>query len=142
MRYLVKRPRMNTGVSLFDQDFFDDFFSTPFFKNDAKVMRTDVREEDGNYLMEIDVPGFKKEEISVSLEDGYLKVVAKKEETNESQEKNYIRRERHFGSCARSFYVGDLAEDEIVAKFEDGILHLTFPKESKKEEVKKQIIIK
>lgn len=142
MRYLVKRPRMNTGVSLFDQDFFDDFFSTPFFKNDAKVMRTDVREEDGNYLMEIDVPGFKKEEISVSLEDGYLKVVAKKEETNESQEKNYIRRERHFGSCARSFYVGDLAEDEIVAKFEDGILHLTFPKESKKEEMKKQIIIK
>jgi len=142
MRYLVKRPRRDFGVSLFDQDFFDDFFSTPFFKNDVKVMRTDVREEEDKYILDIDIPGYQKEDIRLSLEDGYLKVEATKEEKKDEEEKNYIRRERHFGSCARSFYVGNVTEEEIQAKFDNGTLHLEFPKESKKEEVKKLISIK
>lgn len=142
MRYLVKRPRRDFGVSLFDQDFFDDFFSTPFFKNDVKVMRTDVREEDDKYILDIDIPGYQKEDIRLSLEDGYLKVEATKEESKENVDKNYIRRERHFGSCARSFYVGNLTDEDIEAKFDNGTLHLEFPKESKKEEAKKMISIK
>ena len=116
--------------SLFDE-FFNDF-DRPMMSLMTRpvsnpVMRTDVREMDGSYQLDIDLPGYKKEDVKAELKDGYLTVKAEKkfEETDDK----YLRRERYFGSCSRSFYVGeDLTQSDIKAKFEDGILKLTVPK--------------
>lgn len=94
-------------------------------------MRTDVRETENSYELDVDLPGFKKEEIQVELEDGYLTISASKGMEKKEDEKNskYIRQERYSGSCSRSFYVGDnVTEQDIAAKFEDGILKLSIPK--------------
>ena len=120
-------------------DIFDDFIST----RKEQPMKCDIYEKDGNYHSEMDIPGFKKDEISVETKDGYLTIKAEKnnEVNEEDEKKNYIRRERTYGKYERSFYLGDLDEDKIDAKFENGMLKLTVPK---KEEVdtKKVIEIK
>lgn len=120
-------------------DIFDDFIST----RKEQPMKCDIYEKDGNYHIEMDIPGFKKDEISVETKDGYLTIKAEKnnEVNEEDEKKNYIRRERTYGKYERSFYLGDLDEDRIDAKFENGMLKLTVPK---KEEVdtKKVIEIK
>jgi HSP20 family protein len=120
-------------------DIFDDFIST----RKEQSMKCDIYEKDGNYHIEMDIPGFKKDEISVETKDGYLTIKAEKnnEVNEEDEKKNYIRRERTYGKYERSFYLGDLDEDKIDAKFENGMLKLTVPK---KEEVdtKKVIEIK
>ncbi len=120
-------------------DIFDDFIST----RKEQPMKCDIYEKDGNYHIEMDIPGFKKDEISVETKDGYLTIKAEKnnEVNEEDEKKNYIRRERTYGKYERSFYLGDLDEDKIDAKFENGMLKLTVPK---KEEVdtKKVIEIK
>ena len=120
-------------------DIFDDFISSKKEQN----MKCDIYEKDGNYHIEMDVPGFKKEDISIEASDGYLTIKAEKNsENNEKDEnKNYIRRERSYGAYERSFYLGDLDQDKVEAEFKDGMLKISVPK---KEEVnnKKMIEIK
>ena len=134
-------------------DLFDDFFEDEFFprheyfsKKERNLMRTDIKENNDKYLLDIDLPGFDKEGINISLENGYLNIAAKvdKKEKNENDEK-MIRQERFFGECSRSFYVGeDIKEEDIHAEFKNGILKIEIPKkqlENKSKEVK-QIPIK
>ena len=136
----------NLGVSLFD-NMFDDFFKDPFFarNNVAKVMKTDIQEKDNNYILDMDLPGYDKEDVKAQLKDGYLTITAQKNTNNEEKDEqgNYIRRERYCGKCSRSFYVGDsIKEEDIKASFNNGILELTFPKEvSQKEDDMKYITI-
>ena len=136
----------NLGVSLFD-NMFDDFFKDPFFtrNNSVKVMKTDIQEKDDKYILDMDLPGYDKEDIKAQLKDGYLTITAQKNTSNDEkdEEGNYIRRERYCGKCSRSFYVGDsIKEEDIKASFNNGILELTFPKEvPQKEEEMKYITI-
>ena len=143
--------------SIFGENLFDEMMTFPweeeFFgkknplygKNAKNMMKTDVKETDGGYEVAIDLPGFKKEEVSAHLEDGYLTINAEKgfDKDQEDKEGNYIRRERYYGSCSRSFYVGDaVSEEDIRAKFEDGLLKLTIPKkDANVVESKKRIAI-
>lgn len=127
-------------------DLFDDMFGMdPFFeRKEMKLMRTDIREKGDNYIIEIDLPGYDKEDIQIEMEKGYLKVSAKTtKETDNSEDEKYIHKERFYGECSRSFYVGEnLKEEDIKAAFKNGILTLTFPKEQpKKLEEKKYIQI-
>lgn len=140
------------GESLFD-DLMDFPFEKEFFgrrnplygKHADHIMKTDIKELDAAYEMDIDLPGFKKEDVSAKLENGYLTISAAK--GVDKDEKNakgvYIRRERYAGQCARTFYVGeDVKQEDIKAKFEDGILKVTIPKvEHKAVEAKKYIAI-
>lgn len=140
------------GENLFD-DFMDDAFERNFFgsrnplygKHSKNIMKTDVKETDNGYELDIDLPGFKKDEISAHLENGYLTVSAAKglDKDEKDKEGHYIRRERYSGSMTRSFYVGDaLAEEDIKAKYENGILSLSIPKkDAKAVEAKKYIAI-
>ena len=117
-------------------DIFDDFISA----RKEQHMKCDIYEKGGIYHIEMDIPGFKKDEISVETKDGYLTITAeKKEEANEDdKEKNYIRRERTYGKYQRSFYLGDLDEEKIDASFENGMLKIEVPK---KEEVDSKKVI-
>ena len=134
------------GENLFD-DFFDDAFDKHFFnmknplygKHAKNLMKTDVRETENSYELDVDLPGFKKDEVNVDLKDGYLTISAAKGVDKDQQDKagKYIRQERYAGACSRSFYVGwDVEPDEISAKFESGILQISVPKETRKPEVK------
>lgn len=140
--------------SVFGRDIFDDFmdgFAFPdvskelYGKHAKNVMKTDVRELDNGYEIIVDLPGFKKDEIEVQLEDGYLTISAAKGLDKDETDKkgNYIRKERYSGSMSRSFYVGDgISEDDIHGKFENGILQMDVPKkEAKAVETKKRISI-
>lgn len=140
------------GENLFD-DFMDDAFERNFFggrnplygKHSKNLMKTDVKETEKGYELDIDLPGFKKDEISAHLEDGYLTVSAAKgvDKDEKDNEGRYIRRERYSGSMTRSFYVGNsVTEEDIKAKYEDGILSLSIPKKDPKAvEAKKYIAI-
>lgn len=141
------------GENLFD----DDWMSFPFErdlwgkknplygKNAKNMMKTDIREHEGGYELDIDLPGFKKDEICVNLENGYLTISAAKglDKDEKDKEGKYIRRERYAGAMQRSFYVGDvLTHEDIKARFEDGILRLSIPKKDAKAlETKKTIAI-
>lgn len=134
--------------SIFGENLFDDFMNDfPFYYNDKdmkklekklyghharNLMKTDIKENDENYELEMDLPGFKKEDVNVSLENGYLIIRAAKGVDQDEQEKKsgkYIRRERYAGACERSFYVGeDVTENDIKGEFRHGILKLTIPK--------------
>ena len=109
------------------------------------LMKTDIREHDAGYELDIDLPGFKKDEIKAELENGYLTISATKGASNDEQDKKgkYIRRERYAGTMQRSFYVGDdVTQEDIKAKFEDGILKLSIPKkDAQAVETKKTIAI-
>ena len=123
-------PRRN--YNLFEDFFNDDFWGKDFRKFEAPSMKTDVKEVDGNYELSIELPGFNKEDITASLKNGYLTISAKHEENNDEKGENdrYIRRERKFGSCQRSFFVGDsITEEDIKGSYNNGILKLTLPKE-------------
>lgn len=135
--------------SLFGDGLFDDLmdFAAPHRYKGAvnTAMRTDIRETDNSYELDIDLPGFKKEDLKLELKDGYLTVNAETRTDSDGKDNNgrYVRRERYYGSMSRSFYVGEsLTEEDIRAKFEDGILKLSIPKEQpKKTEEKKYIAI-
>ena len=119
----------------FFNDFFGDMFDDPFFNRgyapQTQLMKTDIREKDGQYLLEIEVPGFTKEDVKAELKDGYLTIQATTDSSKDEKDSNgtYIRRERYTGSCSRSFYVGDgVQAKDVNAKFEDGILKISVPK--------------
>ena len=129
--------------SIFRDNLFDDMFDFDFDKEFNRMMRplygkhaqnmmkTDVRETDNSYELDIDLPGFKKDEISVQLDNGYLSISASKglDKNEENKNGKYIRRERYAGAMNRTFYVGDnLTQQDIQAKFEDGILKISVPK--------------
>jgi len=127
-----------------DFDLFDDMFRDPFFKGENKLMKTDIKENDKDYNIDIDLPGFDKSDIKIDIDNGYLNVSAKKESNNEEKEEGkYVRRERYLGECSRSFYIGDsVSEEDIKASFKNGTLSLVIPKEEpKKLEDKKYIEI-
>ncbi len=149
------------GENLFDE-FFDDFFDLPVFDNKpvqkaqknlygrhaANMMKTDVREHEDHYEVDIDLPGFKKDELSLELKDGYLVISAAKgldKDEQDSKTGKYVRRERYAGSLSRSFYVGEeMKQEDIHAKYESGVLRLSLPKMDKKKpqvEEKKYIAI-
>ena len=138
--------------SIFGENLFDDFFTDPFGmmvmpqrhdplygKHSKNLMKTDVRETEDSYELDVDLPGFKKDEVNVELKNGYLTIQAAKGLDKDETDKKgkYIRQERYAGACSRSFYVGwDVEPDEISAKFESGILQISVPKETRKPEVK------
>lgn len=121
-----------TRDSLFDT-LFDNFNEN---KKLGGIMKADIYEKDDKYVIEMDIPGFKKEEVNVDYEEGYVTVTAKKEQEKNDENKNFIKRERVYGEYTRSFYVGNIKEEDIKAKFEDGMLKLKFPKENQKENIK------
>lgn len=111
----------------------DNLQHAVYGKHAARVMKTDIRETDKNYEFLIDLPGFKKEEVTAELKNGYLTVSASRahEQEQKNEEGRWLRRERTFGSCSRSFYVGDgVTEADCKASFENGILTVTVPKVS------------
>lgn len=136
--------------SIFGENLFDDFMRFPterefFGRNNSdfakSLMRTDIKEADGNYELDIDLPGYKKEDMKLQLKDGYLTVQAVRTSNNDEKDENgrYLRRERYTGHCSRSFYVGkSIGQEDVHAKYEDGILKLTFPKEEEKKEIEEQ----
>ena len=143
--------------SIFGENLFDDFFTDPFGmmvmpqrhdplygKHSKNLMKTDVRETADSYELDIDLPGFKKEDVKLDLENGYLTISAQRNEEldEKDNEGRYIRQERATGSCARSFYVGkELEPKDISAKFENGILSLHLPKADAKKLEPKQTLI-
>ena len=133
--------------SIFGENLFDDFFGDPFGmmprgrdplygKHAKNLMRTDVRETEDTYELDVDLPGFKKDEVTVDLQDGYLTISAAKGLDKDEPDKKgkILRQERYAGSMSRSFYVGDDVESaDVSAKFEDGILKISVPKAAPKE---------
>jgi len=130
------------GENLFDE-FFNDFtlpskslmrYNTPT----SSVMRTDIKETADGFELDIDLPGFKKTDVQAELKEGYLTISAStsKDDGEKDKDGKYIRRERYYGSCSRSFYVGDaVTQEDIKARFEDGILKVSVPKKEVKPEV-------
>ena len=135
--------------SIFGENLIDEFFGDPFkgYRDTAPLMKTDVKEHDNGYELDISMPGFKKEDIHAELKDGNLIISASTEQKNEQKDADggrYIRRERYSGYCSRSFYVGeDVTQEDIKAKYENGVLSLSIPKKEPKEvvEEKKYIAI-
>ncbi len=129
--YLSRRHEGNDGFMDIWNNPFEDFFK-PFFYGgmSAADMRTDIKETENGYEMQVDLPGFDKKDINVSIKNGYLTIEAKKQD-KEEDEHNYVRRERNY-SCSRSYYVGEgVKEEDVKAKYDNGILSLTVPKEAK-----------
>ena len=138
--------------SIFNDNVFDDFFDFPFYDDRAEkklyghhaanLMKTDVQEHDDGYTLEMDLPGFKKDEIKVELNNGYMTISAAKgldEDEKDKKSGKYIRRERYTGSCQRSFSVGeDVTEEDIKAEFKHGILKLFVPKKEAKPAVEQK----
>ena len=139
--------------SIFNDNLFDDFFDFPFYDDTkaekklyghhaANLMKTDIQEHDDGHTLEMDLPGFKKDEIKASLENGYLTITAEKgleKDQKEEEGKKYICRERYSGSCQRTFYVGDeIEQDDIKASFKHGILRLDIPKKQPKPQVEEK----
>ena len=115
-----------------DFDLFDDVFHDSFFGNGSGLMRTDVAEKDGKYVMTMDLPGYRKEDIRMSLKNGNLTISASHHESNEEKDAkgNIIRQERYAGSCSRTFYVGEkVKQEDIHASFKDGELIVELPDE-------------
>ena len=129
MRYFLNS-RNNFLDSVFDDDFYYDM-----------NMKVDVKKEKDNYIINADLPGFKKEDINLDLEDGYLTIKAFKSEEVNEEEDNYVRKERHSGSYSRSFYVGDINETDIKAKYDNGVLSIVIPANDEKIETSKKIEI-
>ena len=126
--------RDNLFDNMFDFDFdkeFDRMMRPLYGKHSQNMMKTDVRETGNSYELDIDLPGFKKDEITIQLDNGYLSISASKglDKNEENKDGKYIRRERYAGSMNRTFYVGSqLTQQDIQAKFEDGILKISVPK--------------
>lgn len=138
--------------SIFGRNFvdsmFDDFFDTPLWNSHPvsarPTMSTDITESDSGYQIEMDLPGFTKEDVNASLHDGYLTIAASQDNHKEEKASDgkLIRKERYMGTCQRSFYVGDhITEEDIKANFKDGVLTILVPKKEKKPEVEEKKFI-
>ncbi len=136
----------------FTDDLFDSFFSYPSFQTSAPawrakastMMQTDVQDKGDSYELDVELPGFKKEDVTVELKDGYLTITAEHNENNDEKnsEGKYIRRERFTGHCSRRFFIGkNIQEEDIKARYENGILNLTFPKEEAKPKIENRKLI-
>lgn len=129
-----------------DYDFFEEAMNElfPFFgyrrQRPQNYMRTDVKENDKEYVMEVELPGLDKKDIGLSVKDGYLNISVQKSEKEQDEKEKYLRRERSF-SCSRSYYVGDINKEDIKAKYDNGILRVSIPKEQPKEPVSDKIEI-
>lgn len=127
----------------FFHDTFDELFYDPFFSKSSSYMKTDIKEQDGHYLLDMELPGFKKEDIQLELKNGYLSIHAKRDTNNEEKDKegNIIRQERFSGSCSRNFYVGEgVKQSDIKANFDNGELKILIPKIDHKEVEEKKVI--
>lgn len=134
--------------SLFGENLLDDFFDVPVFSRrnvfgsaTNNLMHTDVKEMDDSYAISMNLPGVKKEDVQAELKDGYLTVRVTTNTSSDAKDENgrYIRRERYTGSCSRSFYVGDqLTQEDIKAKFEDGVLKIAVPKKEMEPKVEEK----
>ena len=117
-------------------DLFDEMFNDPFFtRGESKLMKTDIKEKGDKYLLEVDLPGYEKEDIKIEIEDGYLTVHASMNKNIDESDKDskYVHKERYVGECSRSFYVGeDIKEEDIKASFKNGTLKLELPKKEAK----------
>ena len=121
-----------------DFDLIGEMFRDPFFTNEeSKIMKTDIREKKDKYLIDIDLPGYNKDNIKISVDDGYLTVQATIDSNHEEKENGrFVRRERYTGSCSRSFYVGEqIKSEDVKASFKNGILSLDIPKKEEKKEL-------
>ena len=133
--------------SIFGESLFDNFMNSFTFpdvekelygKRAANLMKTDVKEKDNIYEVDVDLPGFTKDELTMELDNGYLTISAVKglDKDEQNNEGKYVRRERYAGNISRSFYVGDVKQEDIHAEYENGILSFTVPKETKAVEEK------
>ena len=137
---------MNNKITRYDSD---DFFSGNWLKNffdlpivsNSSILKTNIKQVGDNYVYEIDIPGFEKENVSINYEDGYLIVEAKNARENSSKNDNYISQERYIGSCSRSYYVGNVVEKDIKANFNNGLLTVRVPKEKESKNQKAKIEI-
>ncbi len=142
--------------SIFEENFMDDLFGFPFMKDfdnmekklygrrAGRMMKTDIRENDNNYEVSIDLPGFKKEEITVELKDGYITISAAKglDKDEDNKKGKLIRQERYAGAVSRSFYVGENVEKEDVeATYRHGVLTLTIPKKAEEKKIPEKNLI-
>ena len=135
--------------SIFGENLFDDFFGGfPFYddrdfrraekklygKNAGHLMKTDIHEKDGAYEIAVDLPGFKKDEISIDVKDSYLTISAEKglDKDEEDKKGRVLRQERYAGVCRRSFYVGDVTPEDVKAKYKSGVLTIVLPKKEQK----------
>ena len=127
-------------MNLIPRNFFLDDFFDDFGKVKPNNFKCDIYEEGNNYVVEMDTPGYNKDEIDIHIEKGYLTISAEHKDEKQEEGKNYIRKERIYGSTSRQFYVGDIDEDSIKANFNDGVLKVIVPR---KEEIstKKKIEI-
>lgn len=127
-------------------DLFDEFFDDNFFnKKEKNLMKTDIKEKKDRYTIEMDLPGFEKENIKLELNNGYLTISGKQENKIDEEEEKYVHKERFYGECTRSFFVGDnIKEEDIDAEFKNGILKIDIPKKEEQKEIPetKQIEIK
>jgi HSP20 family molecular chaperone IbpA len=145
--------------SIFEENFIDDLFGFPYMKEfddmnrdmerklygrkASRMMKTDIREKDDNYEVSIDLPGFKKEDITVELNDGYITInAAKNLDRDENKKGKLIRQERYAGSMSRSFYVGEnVQKEDIQANYRHGVLNLTIPKKATEKKIPEKNLI-
>ena len=137
--YLVKRNKEGNGLDFFD-DAFDSLFKPMFYEEKFNTMKTDIKERENSYVMDVEIPGFDKKDVNISLKDGYLTITAEKKEEDNGKKENYVRRERST-SLSRSYYVGDVAKESVKAKYDNGVLTIEIPKEEPKKELTHNIEI-
>lgn len=138
---------MNNKITRYDNDNFfsgnwiKNFFDLPIINN-SNILKTNIRKEGSNYIYEIDVPGYSKEDISVDYDDGYLIIGAKTSRSTNNNYSNdtYVRQERYTGTCSRSYYIGEIDESKISAKYNNGILSITIPDSEKEQKHKSKTI--
>lgn len=111
--------------------YFDDTFEN-FLSLKENSLKCDIYEKDGIYHIEVEAPGFKKEDVTIDFDDGYITIEAKKDVSKDEEKKNYIRKERYSKEYSRQFYIGDVDESKIKAKYENGLLHIEVPKKQGK----------
>lgn len=147
MNMMLPMRRNRNLLSELMTDPFDAFFNAtaaPMQKMSPTLMRTDIKEKDGGYELVIDLPGFRKDDVQAELKDGYLTINAQTQSETEDkdEEGTYVRKERFSGQCSRTFYVGDdVEEDDIRAKFEDGVLKIAVPKKQEQPKLEEKKVI-